>query len=203
MLHVSFDRIASPTGLDQLPIRLEQSTSRGSLMSRLLLLIPALAALAVPLSLLAAHAVAEPESLALLGQHPLTAMQIALGIGLWLALFVYPLRVLIARATTKRLVYISSDRVRVAERGLMRTRTWSAPLSAYRGIAHHVRSSLSGLRHELILVHADADRHVLLKVDDRISQTALEKAASLLQLPQVSARNLYGPAPRGASLPRA
>jgi hypothetical protein len=44
---------------------------------------------------------------------------------------------------------------------------------------------------------------VLLKVDDRISQTALEKAASLLQLPQVSARNLYGPAPRGVSLPRA
>lgn len=191
-MHVSFDQIASPTGLDRLPIRLEQSLSRVSVLFKLLLLVPALAAVAIPLLLLAAHAAAKPGTLALLREHPLTAVQIALGIALWSALFVYPLRLLLTRAATKRLVDISADTVCVAEHGLLRTRIWSAPLNTYRGVAHQVRSSLSGVRHELILVHADPGRHVLLTVDDAISRKTLERAAALLRLPEVPARRLYG-----------
>lgn len=192
MLHVSFDQVASPTGLDRFPIRLEQSLSRVSVLFKLLLLMPALAAVAILLLLLAAHAVADPGTLALLREHPLTAIQIALGVALWSVLFVYPLRLLLTRAATKRLVNISADTVHVAEHGLLRTRFWSAPLGTYRGITHQVRSTLSGVRHELILVHADPGCHVLLTVDDAISPKTLERAAALLRLPEVPAHSLYG-----------
>jgi hypothetical protein len=191
MLHFGFDQVAAPTGLDRLPLRLEQSVSRGSVVSKLLLLVPALAAVAIPLFLVAAHAVAEPSTLGVLRQHPLTALQIALGLALWSALFVYPLRLLLARAATRRLVHISPDRVAVIERGLLGTRAWSAPLDTYRGIARCVRSSMSGVRHELVLVHADPRRHVLLQVGDTIPQSAVDKAAALLRLPEVPVRSLH------------
>jgi hypothetical protein len=187
MLHVGFDRIASPTGLDRLPIRLEQSNSRG----RMVLLIPVLAAVALPLLLLARHAFAERATLALLSERPSTAIPIVLGLAIWLAIFIVPLHLLVARTARKRRVDISADTVQVAERRLLRRQSWSAPLSTYRGVTHFVRSTLSGVRHELILVHPDPDRHVLLTADARISQARLEHMTALLRLPEVSARALY------------
>lgn len=190
-MHVSFDKVVPAQPPDAFPIRLEQSTSGASVLLRLLLLVPALVALAVPLMLLAAHAVAEPKALAFLADHPLSSVQIALAAAIWSILFVWPLQRLVARAGRTRIVDILQGKVAVTEQGLLRTRAWSEPLASYRGLAHHVRTSLSGVRHEIILVHPDPARHVLLAVREGISAEAVARTAALLGLGQVHARELY------------
>ncbi|MFM9847445.1 MAG: hypothetical protein ACKVP3_09815 [Hyphomicrobiaceae bacterium] len=191
MFHVGFDRVTPATALEELPIHLEQSTSHASVVLKALLLVPALAAVAVPLALLGAHAMAEPAAFTMLADHPMEALQIGLGLVLWCALFVWPLRLVLARAGTGRVVDITVDMVRVTDRGPLRSTTWSEPLGCYRGVAHTVRSSLSGVRHEMILVHADPRRHVLLAAAPSMPQSLLTRTASLLNLPEVAARDLY------------
>jgi len=130
-------------------------------------------------------------------------VQILLAIGLCTVLFVLPLRRLLARAGATRVVEIAAGTVAVTDRGLFRARAWSAPLAGYRGVAHHVRTGLSGVRHELILVHAEPARHVLLAIAPRLSVETLARTASLLGLTVIQARELYGldlaPFPRGSA----
>jgi hypothetical protein len=65
-----------------------------------------------------------------------------------------------------------------------------------------VRATLSGLRHELILVHPVRGRSLLLHAGDQMTRGLLERATTLLRLPEVPARELYrigrslSPAPR-------
>jgi len=187
----SFELVAPVEALDRLPIRLEQSASRSSTVLWLLLLIPALAAIAIPLPLVAAHVLTDPAALALLSEHPVTGIQILAGFALWCVLFVRPLHRLLSRAGQTRLIEITPTDIRITDRGLLGTRTWSEPLTAFRGLAHHVRSTLSGVRHELVLVHPDQRRHVLLVAGPAITQTALMRAAVLLGLPEIPARAMY------------
>jgi hypothetical protein len=82
--------------------------------------------------------------------------------------------------------------VTVREVGALRSRAWTAPLSEFAGVAHHIRSTLSGLRHELVLVHRVRGKSVLLlQTANAVPQATLERAAALLALPQVSAGELY------------
>lgn len=191
MVHVGFDRVTPASALEHLPIQLEQSTSHASVVLKALLMVPALAAVAVPLALLGAHAIAEPAPFAMLAEHPMEAVQIGLGLTLWCALFVWPLRLVLARAGAARVIAITADMVRVTERGPFRSTSWAEPLGTYRGVAHYVRTSLSGVRHEMILVHADPRRHVLLAAAPSIPQSLLTHTASLLNLPEIAARDLY------------
>jgi hypothetical protein len=207
-MHVSFDTIVPAHPPETLPIQIKQSTSRTSIAIKLLLLLPALVIVAVPLALLAAHAVAEPTALNFLANNPLTTAQITLAATFCTLLFVRPLQRLLARAGTARLIGISSDTVSVTECGPFRTHTWSAPLASYRGVAHHVRTSLSGVRHEIILIHPDPARHVLLAVSDKISASTLARIAALLGLAEVHAHQLYSferwsPEPVAARQPHA
>jgi hypothetical protein len=58
-------------------------------------------------------------------------------------------------------------------------------------VAHHIRASLSGARHEIVLVHADRRRSVLLHFADRVLESELAAVARRLELPVVPARWIY------------
>jgi hypothetical protein len=193
MTYTSFDRVAPVEALDRLPIRLDQSTSHSSILLWLVLLVPAFAAIAIPLMLVAAHAVAEPATLTMLSEHPVTTIQIGVGVALWCALFVRPLQRVLTRAGLARVIEMTPATVQVTDSGLLRSQSWSEPLAAFHGIAHHVRASLSGVRHELVLVHPDPRRHVLLVAAPAMTQTAILRVSALLGLPEVPARELYVP----------
>jgi hypothetical protein len=191
MSRVHFDQIAPPSDFDRLPIRFVGTASRASAVVRLLMLLPAMAVLIVPLMLVIAHASGETAGIGLISERPLSAAQILIGIAVWCALFFLPARDIVMRLGAERTVTIDGADVRVADRTPFATRSWSTPLASYKGIAHHVRASLSGLRHELILVHADPARNVLVAAADRIPQATLDRAKALLGLPEVPARSLY------------
>lgn len=145
----------------------------------------------VPLSLVIAHAETEPSAIATVVARPMSAIQVALGIAIWCGLFIFPLREIVMRLGSERSVHIDGDVVKVADKTPFGTSAWAAPLTDYAGIAHHVRTSLSGTRHELILVNKDAKKNVLIAVADRIPQAMLDRATTLLKLPEVPARALY------------
>lgn len=180
--------VASSPLFDRLPFRVEQKTSRASAVIMLLLLVPAVAAMLVPVGLLAAFAT---PTLWAAAEHPGAAAQVALGLGIWTLLFVVPAKRIIQRFGTSREVRIEHGLVTVRERGGFRSRAWTAPLSTFCGVAHHVRSTLSGVRYELILVHKDRSRSVLLCAGDRIPQSTIDSAAALFGLPHVPAGALY------------
>ncbi|MDX2156926.1 MAG: hypothetical protein SFW09_10495 [Hyphomicrobiaceae bacterium] len=191
MAHVIFDRVTPSPGFSSLPLRLDQRSSRGSALSRLLLFLPAALALSVPLTIVAARAIAEPQTLALLAERPVASLQIALGVLLWLSLFVLPARLALVRLWASRQVEIAEGAVHVVDRVGLEPRAWSAPIASYLGLAHHIRASLSGVTHEIVLVHPDARRDVTLMVADKVTQRTLDEAKALLGLPEVSPRTMY------------
>lgn len=175
----------------RLPLTLEPPVSRKAAVFQLLLFLPAALALSVPLAWLLIEALAEPTTLAILAERPLAAIQTALGIAVWLGFFVLPTWWALARLMTRRRVEIAEGRVIIKDTTPFGERTWMAPLASFRGIAHHIRASMSGLAHEIVLVHPEAARSVTLVVKDRVTQAEIDHAKSLLGLGEVSPRALY------------
>ena len=122
---------------------------------------------------------------------PLAVATLAMGLVVWAALFLIPAKRIIQRRWNHRSVRITIERVTVSDSGLFGSKLWTAPLVEFRGITHHVRATLSGVSHELILVHSLADRSVLLHAADGIARSTIERAVALLCLPEIPARELY------------
>ncbi len=184
--------ILAPTHFNtQLPIEIRQKTSLAAALTMVFLLVPALAAVLIPVGLLTAHASQKPAVIAVVWTNPLIAMQLFAGLVIWVVLFLLPMKSLLSRLGRRRTVRIDDERVHVTEQYLFTTKNWSRPLASYRGIAHDVRATLSGTRHELILVHNDKRRTLLLHAAEQIPQSAIDQAANLLKLPQLQARELY------------
>ena len=190
-----FDLVEPAPDFSRLPVRFTLTTSRSSVVVKLLMLAPMMVLLAVPLTLIGAKAgpgaAAEHSALAMLSDNPVSSLQILIGLIVWAALFVWPLKRIVGCMGARRQVEIDSTLVKVADSSPFGATAWSEPLATYRGVAHHIRASLSGNRHELILVHADPAKNVVLSISDRISQTTFEQAKQLLGLPEVPARVLY------------
>lgn len=191
MAHCVFDHVTPSPAFESLPLRLEQAPSRGSAVSRLLLVLPAVLAVSVPLAAMGVHAASEPAAIALLAERPLATAQIATGLVMWIGLFVWPAQRALSRLWARRRVEIADGMVRVEEHAVFGTERWSVPLGTYLGLAHHIRASLSGLTHEIVLVHADPARSVTLMSADKVTQATLDRAKLLLALPEVPPRTIY------------
>jgi hypothetical protein len=176
-----------------LPLHLERRASRASAASRLLLLVPAVAAAGVVLVILAINVAGDPDAAGRVLERPAAAAQIAVALALWLALFVGPCLRALAGLSAGRRIEIADGLVRVEDWTLFGRRRWSEPLASYSGVAHHIRASLSGVAHEVVLVHPGA-RSVTLLAAEKVSQSTIDRAAALLGLPEVPARALYEPA---------
>ena len=192
-------RLQSPE--QSLPIILEQKAELGRIVAAALFSLP-LAALSVSLASVAAAAVVtEPAPLALLVDKPAGVAGLLAAIGLTGALIVHPMRAALARIGRRQTIEITASRVTVVATSPIGSHSWSEPLSAYAGLAHHIRSSLSGIRHEIVLVHPDPARTVLVAAMPRLLQSDLDHLASMLSLPIVPASTIYArPAAAGLTL---
>ena len=185
-----FDVVEPNTPDQALPLRLCLSPDKARTAARLLLIVPGLAVLLVPAALalfLLLHA--EPVALALYDGLTLTALTV-LPL-LWLALAGLACLAVLPRLRRKRLVTVTGARVSVIETGLMGARSWHLPVAAYRGIAHHVRATAGVVNHEIILVHDQPGRSVLLHTAPIVNQTSLDHFSALLRLPVIAAREVY------------
>jgi hypothetical protein len=180
--------VASTSLFESLPFNIAQRSSRTSALIILLLLLPALGTTLVPASILVVFG---PTALSIAADNPGAAAQVVVGLVLWSVIFVMPAKRIIQRFGTGRQIRIEAGIVTVSEIGLFGSREWQAPLHEFRGIVHHVRSTLSGLRHELLLIHGERRRSLLLYTANQISQTTIARASSLLELPELPAGELY------------
>lgn len=185
------DRVVAVPSYDSLPLRIELSPSRIKAVGMGLLSIPVLLALVLPFALILGLAVIDPAALPALGADPITGVQLALGFVMGAAIVSLPVRALVLRLHHGQTLLIDERHIRVEERGLFGTKNWDAPLDSFSGVADHIRASLSGTRHEVILVHPVPDKSVLLAASDRPGMVKAEAIAALLRLPQVPAADLY------------
>lgn len=192
----AFECVDVTSGFDAFPLRSQQGVPRSPGFLHLGLLSSLAALVVLPQIGLAGYALASSEIRQMIAGQPLVAFQLAAALAFWIGIFAWPLNGLINRLTCRRAVEITRDQVSVTDTRANGCSTWSEPLAAYRGVAHHIRSSLAGTRHELVLVHSDARRSVLLTTADQITDADIGRMTRLLRLPQVPASEMYATAKR-------
>lgn len=127
------------------------------------LLAPALLAVLAPFGLVAEALWSNPAARAVVVAQPWVAVQLAAGLCALLGLFGWPLMRLVRAAARRRQVTIADGFVHARTTGLFGARAWSEPLLGYEGVVPRVRSSLSGVHHELVLVHRRPARCVVVE----------------------------------------
>lgn len=188
----AFECVDITSGPSGFPLNSQQSSARAPGILHLGLMTTLAAVIVTPQLMLAGYALQSPDIRQMILDQPLVSFQLAIAMAFWIGLFAWPLKGLFNRLTWQRAVEITRDKVTVADTRARGVSHWSAPLASYKGVAHHIRSSLSGTRHELILVHSEAARSVLLMTADNIPEAEISRMTSLLRLPQMPARELYG-----------
>ncbi len=147
--------------------------------------------LLLPLGLIAFDAISNPQVIHSLVEHPGSAALLAAGVMVGIALLAFPLRSGLARLSSSGRVEMADGMVHVERRGLLAPERWSAPLAQFCGVTHHIRATLSGPRHEIILVHPQRSKDVLLHVAHRHPPEGADHYARLLGLPELQPRELY------------
>lgn len=181
-----------PAGLPvELPARSLQTPSQSASILKLAIMLPSAIALLVPFLLMAQKLATNEAFRSALLARPGAAVQLALGLAFWSLLFAWPLKRLANSVASMRLLVIEPDRVVVTDSGLLSSRKWEAPIGDYSGLAHHVRTSLSGVRHELVLVHPDRAKSVLVAIGGRFSQAQIDATCALLLCPEIPSKELY------------
>ncbi len=152
----------------------------------------AVAALSMGLSLfggmilVASQALSEPEALNLALARPMATLQIVAGLLLLATLILIPVRRLFASVGRTGLIEIDDRMVRVRETGLLAGRSFAEPLAAYEGAAHRIRTTLSGVQHEVILVHPDARRDVVIALEAARPSMTPTAMIARLALPEIA-----------------
>lgn len=190
MAVAQFDARSSNDSLPALPLTLDRQNSPTSIAIAATFIALAAAILLAPFSLLAAQAAHDPVAFLATIQQPAIALQLSLALVVAVVFVTVPLRLLLRRSMQPRRIVVSGHRVEATNDPAGQP-TWSEPLSAYHGVAHHIRTSLSGARHEIVLVHPVAAKSIVLMSADRIGQPQVDAMAALLKVREVPARALY------------
>lgn len=190
-----FESVTPDINEATLPCRLEQRAATLGPALLLALLIPLAFLLLAPLAVIAGEIATNPSTRTELMAHPGGAAKIGLGLGLIALLIAWPVRAALDRVGRRRIIVIDLQEVSVTDKGMFKTRTWRRPLASYVGLAHHVRTTHSRLRHELILAHPCRKDSVLLALAPHTSEAQVRALAQRIGVAIVPAATLYRRAP--------
>ena len=184
----AFETIAPDTPITALPLTLLQAPSRASPWILLAFALPPTIAALAPFYLIAAHAA---QSTQIFMERPQHLLQVMSALVAWALLFGWPIARRTRRVSRRRDIIITNTHAMVSETGVLGTSNWSEPLHSYRGLAYHVRASLSGTRHELLLIHPNPARSLLLRTADRMSQHEIDATTYLLGCREIAPQVFY------------
>lgn len=145
-------------------------------------------ALMAPFWLVVVQLASDPAARAVLAGRPLIGVQLLVGLLVLAWIFGWPLVHLARRGLDRRRVTIDGTWVRSDAIGLLGKPSWAEPLAHYAGVTHRVRTSLSGVRHELVLVHRRPSRSLVLQSASQIPQDAAGSVARLFALAEIPSR---------------
>jgi|LNFM01.1.fsa_nt_gb hypothetical protein len=190
-------RIAAVSKVDMIvdPVRASAEFNMSTRKLQAILLVglslAAMLGLLFPVGLIAYDAISNPSVVNSIIEHPGSAALLAAGVFVGLAVLIIPLRAGLARLSSSGRVEMADGMVSVERRGIFAPERWSVPLAEFCGVTHHIRATLSGPRHEIILVHPEPSKDVLLAVAHRHPQEGADHYARLLGLPELQPRELY------------
>ncbi len=151
------------------------------------LLIASLVVVMAPLLIIAAEAIAQPAMLDRFSDAPARAAFAFAGVAIWIVMFGIPAMRAFSRMGRSQTIRIAGGNVEVSEKTLIGHNAWRLPLSDFEGISHHIRTSISGTRQELILVHPQSTKCLLLAMDETISQNETDGLSAKLGTPVLPA----------------
>ncbi|KAB2848709.1 MAG: hypothetical protein F9K44_10075 [Hyphomicrobiaceae bacterium] len=186
----SFDEVVLHGSPENFPCSLTLRPSLGRTTSLLVLAFIPTALLAIPATM-AAVLLRHKGMTTLLASDPVAFLALALQVVLWCVLAAMPVKTIGGRIGIVRRVLVEPTRVLFIERSLSGTVRLRCSTAEFRGIAHVVRATLNGTHHELILVHAEARRSILLMTAPLISQAVIDEVRLKLGLPEVPAREMF------------
>ena len=191
MQRQSYEFVEVSNGQYHLPITLKQSNGKVRKLASFVLTATLAGMIVVPQIALALYALASPEVRTALIEHPGAALELAVAFAFWVALVSWPLRNIFMALISHRLVEIRDGEVKVIDKTPFSSSFWRAPLMAYDGIALRLRSSLSGIRQEAVLVHPNRSKCVVLMVADRIAEREIIELCGVLNLPHIPGGRLH------------
>jgi hypothetical protein len=180
----SMPDFAAPT------IRIVQLPARRTTGLLLLALFAVAALLLSPYFLIVTAALADQTVRDVASARPLATAQILAGLAFWLILLGFPIYRLLDALTRSRAIEITDGRVWVSDRAFGRVSSWNAPLTEFLGVAPFLRATHSGVRHELILVHPDRQRSLLIAMAPRLMQSDVNPVLAALGLAELPPRVL-------------
>ena len=174
------------------PVRLVQSPSSTTAILKLFVLLPASIALLTPFILVGIQLATTADARAVLFSHPQSGILLALALACWAVLLGLPIKSLVGSIARLRTVSIFNSSVQVSDSDVFGETKWRDSVQAFAGVAHNVRTSLSGVRHELVLVHRDPRKTVLLAMAPSFAQSDVDAICRLLNTLEVSPKLLHG-----------
>jgi hypothetical protein len=185
------DAVAGPAlMLEQLrPVLTKSSAASG--FTKSIIVLSAITTVAAVLASISLASGGQASGLSVLAERPLAALQTAAGLSLCSLLLLTPALRGLTRLWARQDVRVDTAMVEIQRHTPLGIARRCVPLNDYQGIAHHIRASLSGLTHEIILVHPDSAFSVTLLSAERVTQTTLDDYKSLLGLPEIPARAIY------------
>lgn len=177
---------AAATNSECRPIRIERSRARWTTVLGVVTALSMGLSLFGGMILVASQALSEPEALSLALARPMATLQIVAGLLLLATLMLIPVRRLVSHVGRTGLIEIDGHIVHVRETGFLAARSFAEPLAAYEGAAHRIRTTISGVQHEVILVHPDARRDVVLALDAVKPGMTAAAMMARLDLPEVA-----------------
>lgn len=182
-----FDPSSASLG-EAAPLVLNHAPEGGSRFLLPAVLFPLLVALMLPFWLVVVQLTSDPAARAVVTARPMVGVSLLGGLLVLAGIFGWPLAVLARRALGRRRVTIGGGTVHLEAAGLFGKRSWTEPLAAYAGLIHRVRTSISGVRHELVLVHPNPSRSVVVLSAPQIPAEAIASAARLFALAEIPSR---------------
>ena len=186
----TFDLVEPKDPGERLPLRLTLTPDKARTTARLLLIIPGLGILFIPAAI-AAYLLVLPDLASIAGDSSLTLAALVIQPVLWLSLLVFAGVSILPRLRRVRVATLTREHVSVIETSFTGLRRWRTATRSYRGIAHHVRATAGVVSHEIILVHDNPARSVLLHTAPIVHQASLDTYSTLLQLPLIGSREVY------------
>lgn len=196
MQQESPERVENSGETYQLPITLRRSEPKLARLPGLLLMTTLAALIVIPQIGLAVYALASAELRAALAANPIAAIELAVAFVFWAGLVCWPLRNIIVAMASDRIIDIRNDEVMVVDRTPFSTHGWRMPLATYSGVTIQLRTSLSSILRDVVLVHPDPRRNVILATEDQIGKGEILELCRILGLPL-----LRSDAPAGTSGP--
>jgi len=164
-----------------LAIGLEQRSSATCAILFLAILVPALVVVLAPVFSLISLALGDAQTRGVFLEKFNSLLLAGLGLGIWVTLWGIPAWRFLNQLFTKRFIRIRNFEVEVEDKSLLGPRYWSCRLNEFEGLARRVRTTISGARHELVLLHPQRAKSILVYMAPAISDLETWQFARVLK----------------------